>query len=83
MSWNVDYARAFLAWVGESAPSDARMTKVQRWTERAIEVGPPDDSVQVGGLSSDLYVAPVRGANLRATFLAIAQDRCMIVKSFR
>jgi hypothetical protein len=59
------------------------MAKVESWVERAIEFGPPDGSFQVGGLASDLYMAPVTGANLRVTFLAIWQDRIMIVKAFQ
>jgi hypothetical protein len=83
LSWKVYYVEAFVAWVADQAPDEARMELVQQWIDRAIAYGPPPKSYQVGGLASDTYVAPIYGANVRATFLAVWQDRWMKVQRFR
>ncbi len=80
MSWNVDYARAYIAWFTHAAPDDATMTAVTLWVELAIANGPPDDAALVYG---DLYTAIVPDVGVRVNFLAIMQDRSMIVKEFR
>jgi len=56
------------------------MNAVALWVERALDEGPPDDSALLYG---ELYSAIVPDAGVRVTFLAIMQDRAMIVKEFR
>ena len=48
--------------------------------EIAIAEGPPDDAALLYG---DLYTAIVPDVGVRVNFLAIMQDRSMIVKKFR
>jgi hypothetical protein len=58
------------------------MDAVADWVQTCMEYGPPDDSRPVDGYP-DLYTANVPLSRVVASFLAIMQDRCMIVKRFR
>ena len=79
MNWRVDSTRAFVEWVTQSSPNGAQIDRVAAWIERVIVEGPPNGAFEIGG---DLYIAVIEGARTRATYLAIWQDRIVIVKSF-
>jgi hypothetical protein len=80
VKWNVHHARAFLAWIAGTVPTEVQMTAVQVWIDRCIDYGPPDDCRHV---ENDLYLAWIRDADVMVSFIATTHDQYMRVKEFR
>lgn len=79
MSWRVDYARALLRWFETASPSEEQSAAVVAWIEALRVHGPPDDAVHVFA-DDDLYLAREPTTGTVVSFLAIAQDRIVIVR---
>lgn len=79
MSWSIDAGRALDSW--EAGQPTSRIEAVHSWLFELSEQGPPDDALP-SPWDSDLYVARIAAAEVFVTFLAIAQDRYIVVKSF-
>ena len=79
MSWNVYFEQPFRAWVAGASPDNATIDAVSLWVTMAEIDGPPDNAQLVRG---DLFWAPVPDTSVRVEFLAVAQDRLIIVKAF-
>jgi len=78
-TWHVDFREAFDRWIADYGPSDAQINAFYEWGFRVTQEGPPADAEPVPG-DLDRFVWGLHAADVIVQYLAIAQDRLMILK---
>ena len=81
MNWSVDFEGRFRAWVAGDRPSDALIDAVSFWL--TVAEGVWTAGITPEHVANDLYRATSTGTPLRVNFLAIMQDRVIVVKEIR
>jgi len=79
VSWRVNADAALDRW--ESVQPESRIDAVYEWLLEVAENGPPASAISAPW-DEDLLVARIPSVEVVVTFLAIAQDQYVLVKSF-
>jgi len=80
VSWRIDANRALDAW--EPGQPVSRIEAVHAWLLERSEAGPSSGAISAPW-DEDLFVDRIPAADLIVTFLAVAQDQYIVIKSFQ
>ena len=80
MSWHVLLYEAVERWIDDRSPSPEQVVGLERWLVALVDNGPPPDAIAVP-FTPDLYAVRAEEADAVVTFLVIAYERLIILKS--